>query len=62
MRACLKTDKAYKRISAAFTLVMVALFLKIFVQIAPWDATLRSWRGECYEIMGELYKAVADIK
>lgn len=32
------------------------------LEIAPWDATLRSWRGECYEIMGELYKAVADIK
>ena len=31
-------------------------------QIAPWDALLRSRRGECYEVMGEFYKAVADIK
>ena len=32
------------------------------LQIAPWDALLRSRRGECYEVMGEFYKAVADIK
>lgn len=32
------------------------------LEIAPWDATLRSKRGECYEVMGELYKAIADMK
>ncbi|XP_046851742.1 dnaJ homolog subfamily C member 3-like [Xenia sp. Carnegie-2017] len=32
------------------------------LEIAPWDASLRSKRAECYEVMGELYKAVTDIK
>lgn len=32
------------------------------LEIAPWDAMLRAKRGECYEVMGELYKAIADIK
>lgn len=47
-----------------FTWAKLSLTVKshFHLKIAPWDASLRSKRAECYEVMGELYKAVTDIK
>ncbi|GFO28329.1 Dnaj homolog subfamily c member 3-like [Plakobranchus ocellatus] len=32
------------------------------IELCPWDTTLREMRAEAYEAMGELFKAISDIR
>lgn len=32
------------------------------MQLAPWDAKIRVMRAECYIALGDLFKAVGDIR